>query len=62
AGISVPTLLLRGDESDILDRDVAARMAETIGDCRLVEIQDCGHPIPLDQPEAFLEAVEAFLL
>lgn len=62
AGVSVPTLLLRGDDSDILDPDIAARMAETIGDCRLVEIQDSGHPIPLDQPQRFLEAVEAFLL
>ena len=62
AGISVPTLLLRGDESDILDREVAARMVETIDACQLVEIEDCGHPIPLDQPERFLDAVRAFLL
>ncbi|MGD8417562.1 MAG: alpha/beta hydrolase [Pseudomonadales bacterium] len=62
ARIRVPTLLLRGELSDILARDVAVRMAETIRDCRLIEIEESGHPIPLDRPERFLEAVEAFLL
>lgn len=59
--IAVPTLVLRGDASDILHPEVAARMVETIGDCQLVEIPDCGHPIPLDQPDRFLAAVTTFL-
>jgi pimeloyl-ACP methyl ester carboxylesterase len=61
AGIRVPTLLVRGETSDIMSRDVAARMAGTIPDCRLVEIAGAGHPVPLDKPAEFLAAVQTFL-
>ncbi len=59
--IDVPTLLIRGAESDILDADVAKRMIDTIPDARLVEIADSGHSIPLDAPDALLGAVRTFL-
>lgn len=61
SNIEVPTLLVRGAASDILARDVAERMVDSIPDCRLEEIAGAGHPVPLDQPEAFLAAVERFL-
>ncbi|MBR0655080.1 alpha/beta hydrolase [Roseomonas arctica] len=40
--ITVPVLLIRGAESDLLPADVAARMATRDG-VRLVEISDAGH-------------------
>ena len=61
ANIAVPTLLVRGERSDILSAPVAAKMAKTIANCRLVEIAGSGHPVPLDKPDAFLEAVRTFL-
>ncbi|HET6474388.1 MAG TPA: alpha/beta hydrolase [Pseudomonadales bacterium] len=61
AKIAVPTLLVRGEVSDILSRGVAARMAETIPDCRLVEVAGSGHPVPLDKPDAFAAALGGFL-
>jgi pimeloyl-ACP methyl ester carboxylesterase len=59
--INVPTLLLRGELSNILDRDVAEKMVDTLQDGKLVEIEGSGHPVPLDKPDEFLQAVDAWL-
>ncbi len=59
--ITCPTLLVRGAESDILSRATAERMASTIPDCRLVEVQESGHSVPLDNPKGFLAALDTFL-
>jgi esterase len=59
--IRAPTLLLRGAESDVLDRETAEHMTRVIPDCRLVEVPDAGHSIPLDNPTGFREAVATFL-
>jgi pimeloyl-ACP methyl ester carboxylesterase len=61
ANINVPTLLVRGEVSDILSKPVAAQMAKAIPNCRLVEVAGSGHPVPLDKPDAFLDAVATFL-
>ena len=61
ANINVPTLLVRGELSDILSKPVATRMAKAIPNCRLVEVAGSGHPVPLDKPDAFLDAVATFL-
>lgn len=61
SSIDVPTLLIRGQRSDILSADVAKRMAAAIPDCRLVEVVGSGHPVPLDKPDEFLAAVRTFL-
>ena len=59
--IAVPTLIIRGGESDILGADVTQRMKEAIADCQVVEIPGSGHSIPLDAPAGFLAAVRTFL-
>jgi pimeloyl-ACP methyl ester carboxylesterase len=61
ANINVPTLLIRGDDSDILSAGVAQRMIETIADARLSLVEDSGHAIPLDAPDGFLAAARQFL-
>lgn len=61
ANIAVPTLLIRGEESDILSEETASRMVEEIGDCTLQTVTGSGHSVPLDKPEGFLEAVRGFL-
>lgn len=62
ARINVPTLLIRGELSDILAPPHAARMARDIAGCQLAEVRGSGHSVPLDQPEGFLKAVRAFLV
>ena len=59
--ITSPTLLVRGADSDVLCVDVAKRMIDALPEGRLVEIPGAGHPVPMDQPEAFARAVRAFL-
>jgi pimeloyl-ACP methyl ester carboxylesterase len=44
-----------------LSPEIGQRMIEIIPDARFVEIAGSGHPIPLDQPEAFLAAARGFL-
>ncbi len=61
ARIACPTLIIRGAESDVLSPQIVKRMLETLADGRLVEIPDAGHTVPGDQPEAFINAVRAFL-
>jgi pimeloyl-ACP methyl ester carboxylesterase len=61
SNIDVPTLLVRGERSDILSVTVAKRMAAAIPKCTLVEVAGSGHPVPLDKPDEFLAAVKPFL-
>jgi pimeloyl-ACP methyl ester carboxylesterase len=61
AAIAVPTLVMRGEVSDILAPEVARRMIETIADARLVTVEGSGHAIPLDKPDGFLAAARPFL-
>jgi pimeloyl-ACP methyl ester carboxylesterase len=60
--IAVPTLLVRGAESDVLDAGVAQKMTEVMPNCRLATVPDAGHSIPLDNPTGFIAAVRPFLV
>lgn len=60
AGIQCPVLILRGAKSDVLNPGIAARMVETIGDARLVEVPGVGHAPILTEPDS-VRALEAFL-
>jgi esterase len=59
--ISCPTLMIRGGESDLTSLASAERFAVTVRDGRAVEVTGAGHSVPLDNPEGFIEALEAFL-
>ena len=59
--IPVPTLVLRGEESPILDRDVAERMGRELPKGTFVEIPHAVHTLHEDNPDAVLSALRAFL-
>jgi len=59
--IAVPTLLIRGEDSDILSPAIAERMLATIPDVRFALVKDSGHSVPLDAPDGFLAASRGFL-
>ena len=59
--ITVPTLVLRGEESTVLDRDVTERMVKALPQGRFVEIPRAVHTLHEDNPEAVLDALRAFL-
>jgi pimeloyl-ACP methyl ester carboxylesterase len=59
--LACAALLVHGAESWVLTRETAERMARLIPNCRLVEVPRAGHTVHLDNPPAFLAAVESFL-
>ena len=59
--IEAPTLLIRGELSDVLAPEVAERMLKEIPDCKFAVVPGAGHSIPLESPQGFLEAARTFL-
>ncbi len=59
--IKTPTLLMRGGISNVLALDAAERVAETMSDCRLVEIPGAGHRVQGDNPKDFTKELDGFL-
>lgn len=50
---AIPTLLIRGEFSDILSRDCVAAMRRRKADLQVVEVPGRGHAPMLDEPAAF---------
>lgn len=59
--ITAPTLLVRGEHSPILPREMATDMLARLSHARLVEIPGTYHHLVLDAPAAFARALEDFL-
>lgn len=59
--IRVPTLVLAGEEDRVAPAEVMERMARKIPGAEYVVLEGCGHLGPMDQPDAFNEALGAFL-
>jgi pimeloyl-ACP methyl ester carboxylesterase len=59
--IRCPTLVLRGEHSPILDRDVAERMGKELPNGRFVEIPRAVHTLHEDNPDAVVATLKDFL-
>jgi pimeloyl-ACP methyl ester carboxylesterase len=59
--IAAPTLLVRGEHSPILPREMAADMLARLPRARLVEIPGTYHHLVLDAPRAFAKVLGSFL-
>jgi pimeloyl-ACP methyl ester carboxylesterase len=59
--ITCPTLLVRGQFSDVLSPEQAQRMVDSIPNCRLVEVANSGHGVSLDNPRGLVDALRSFL-
>ncbi len=59
--ITCPALVLRGEQSHILDRDVAERMGKELPNGRFVEIPRAVHTLHEDNPDAVVAALKDFL-
>jgi pimeloyl-ACP methyl ester carboxylesterase len=59
--IKPPTLVLRGEHSPILDREVAERMERELPAGRFIEIPRAVHTLHEDNPDAVLAALKGFL-
>jgi 3-oxoadipate enol-lactonase len=61
AAISVPTLILVGEQDAVTPPAAAERLAASIRGSELVRIPEAGHLPNLERPETFNEAVVSFL-
>ena len=60
--ISVPTLILWGEDDHVLQRDVGVKLNVAIPDSRLQYIKFAGHIPQEEQPDAVLCRIKAFLM
>ena len=58
--IACPTLVVRGEDSDILSGHVAKLLTVSMADARLEVISGAGHLVPWEQPEAFHRVMSDF--
>jgi pimeloyl-ACP methyl ester carboxylesterase len=61
AKLRCPTLLLAGVADRMTPARQGAKLAEAIKDARLVTLPACGHMLMVEQPDATLDALVAFL-
>lgn len=61
AGVTVPTLLVRGGQSDIVDDDSVASMRKFVPQLEVFEVHGAGHMIAGDRNDAFNEGLLGFL-
>ncbi|MCA8107653.1 MULTISPECIES: alpha/beta fold hydrolase [Burkholderia] len=59
--LHVPTLLLRGGDSDFLSADVAAEMAAANAEIERIDIPGATHYVHDDRPDAFNHALRTWL-
>lgn len=60
-GISVPTLIIVGEDDAVTPPDAARKLHEHIGGSKLVVLPEAGHVSNLEVPDAFNGAVAEFL-
>jgi proline iminopeptidase len=60
--IAAPTLVIVGDDDFICGPACADAIVHELSNAQLVTIRDSGHPVYVEQPEAFRAALTAFLL
>ena len=60
-GIAVPVLVIRGERSDILSPEIAARMLAVNPNASLVTLPGAGHSIATDAPDLVAAALVEFL-
>lgn len=61
AGIKCPTLIIRGEESRVMQREMAQEMNRMISASKLVEIPQATHQVHTDNPLQFHKVVLDFL-
>jgi N-formylmaleamate deformylase len=61
SAIGVPTLLVIGDSSPVVTREMATELRSLNPRVRIAQIEDAGHGLPFEQPERLAEVVGSFL-
>jgi len=61
ASARIPTLIVHGRDDEAIELEKAHDYGDAIPDAAFVEIADCAHCPPLEQPEAFVAVLLPFL-
>lgn len=61
AGISVPTIVIQGNQDALMPAEGARAMTEKIPGAKFVTIENAGHMAPLENPTAVNRAIREFL-
>jgi pimeloyl-ACP methyl ester carboxylesterase len=61
AALTVPTLLVRGRESDVISHDGVREFREAVPHAEFVDVSGAGHMVAGDRNDAFTDAVTDFL-
>jgi pimeloyl-ACP methyl ester carboxylesterase len=59
--VDVPTLLIWGDTDRLFPKEIALAYQQAIPGSKLVMIPECGHVPQIEQPDAFVAALESFI-
>ena len=59
--LSIPTLLIRGELSDVVSAEGATDFLQTVPHARFVEVAGAGHMVAGDDNDLFVDAVKRFL-
>lgn len=59
--IKCPTLLLRGEMTDTFNTYAARRLIKEVNNCRLINIPESGHFVPMENPELCYQQIRAFV-
>lgn len=59
--LSVPTLVVHGEEDQSIEPERAAPVADVVPDGQMVTIRDAGHTPTVERPEPTTEALRSFL-
>lgn len=59
--LTVPTLLVRGDQSDLVSEETAAEFLAAVPHASSVDVRGAGHMVAGDENDAFTDAVLSFL-
>jgi pimeloyl-ACP methyl ester carboxylesterase len=59
--VPIPTLLQYGSHSNVVSPELAERLKQTMPQCTVERIENAGHALFTDQPDAFAASIERFL-
>jgi pimeloyl-ACP methyl ester carboxylesterase len=60
--ITCPTLIIRGSETDLLSPDMAQQMLGALPNAQLAEVPRAAHMVFEENPEAFIETMQQYLV
>lgn len=60
-GVTVPTLIIRAGQSDVIDEDGLAEMRDLVPQTEVFDVPGAGHMVAGDKNDAFNAGVTSFL-